>query len=86
MKVEWLNGTYTEARLSRGFLWWKRVALVSRKTEGKVSDDSRHTYNWLYVEPNVWCERELDQELDNRRYKARTWRKPAELPSARLLP
>ena len=90
MKVEWLNDALTEARLTRGHLWWKRVTLASRDEEGKVFKTgyagADHNHNWKFMPSNVWCDRDLDILLDNRRREERVWRKPSALPAARLLP
>jgi hypothetical protein len=84
MRIQWLNLEMTKALLIRGRWWWKRVAEVERKVEG-YKCQSGVIVNWLYIEPNRWCEQDIDADIDHKRREERTWRRPGKLPSAKLL-
>jgi hypothetical protein len=88
VRIEWLNAEMTEARITRGRLWWKRVAFVQRKAEGVVINKgytNEHTINWLFTDANRWCDRALDAQLDRRRNDERTWKRPGQLPRAEVM-
>lgn len=86
MKITWLNAEFTEAKLTRGYLWWKRVAIVKRSAKGAIArvsgvlfEDYDYTFNWYYPSSGSWCDLDLDYELDTLRREERAWMKPARL-------
>ena len=88
MRIEWLNADMTEARVTRGRLWWRRVALVRRLKDGHVIDKgytSERTLHWVYAAINTWCGRSMDEALDARRDDERTWVRLEDLPEARVV-
>lgn len=55
MKIEWLNDSLTEARVTRvtrGVLWWKRQAHV------KATESA-----WAYAETGILCEGAFESDL-----------------------
>lgn len=34
MRIDWLNDDLTEARVTRGFWWWKKQATITRVASG----------------------------------------------------
>lgn len=80
MKVQWLNEERTEALVTRGFLWWRRQALVYED------------YHWRYSRTKDRCDDRLNARLDKirnrvraREYKNKVWLPVSEgLPTARL--
>lgn len=90
MKIEWLNDEMTKARLTRGLLWWKQVALVEeRKLEGDIP-----LRYWAFLPSGDECGALLRMDLNNRRayeegrrdFDAReqNWRSATAVPVARI--
>lgn len=92
MKIEFLNSERTEALLTRGHLWWKERAFVSRG----VARPSVMPYRWVYTLTGEDCGWDLDKRLDNkatrlaaladRERKERAWVRDSDMfPVARCL-
>ncbi len=79
MKVRWLDDTYTRAELTRGFLWWKRVAVVHCEYD-RWYYSTTGEYFVLGYKLNL----SRDTLFDRARDKV-VWIKPAKLPVAKLL-
>lgn len=56
MKVEWLDRDRKTARLTRGFLWWKRTTFVHK-----------NGYGWRFAATDNPCPVPLDRWLDRKR-------------------
>jgi hypothetical protein len=88
VRIRWLNADMTEASVTRGWLWWKRIAIVERNEKGHEVDSkytSHHTIHWSFVASNTWCDRELNDKLQAKRFDNRTWLRRVELPQAKAL-
>ncbi len=83
MKIEWLNEKMTEARLTRGFWWWKRVAIVDLFTATKPHKEPKT--RWRYTAANIWVDDDLHWKLTHRSNRDKTWHKTVILPTARVL-
>lgn len=67
MRIEWLDTNKTRARLSRGFLWWRKTAIVQRRNGGwsfEVGDNVENDNGFAYVG------RKLDDKLDDKQRDA----------------
>lgn len=85
MRIQWLNDEKTEAYVTRGIWWWRRVAVVRRNSQPLKREYNADKW-WVYAAINKWVEHELDAQLEERRDEDRTWARPGSLPSARVLP
>jgi hypothetical protein len=95
VRVEWLDTKdFNEARLTRGRLWWKRVAHVRRLTreerdaQGKADND----WNWWRYVPSGRRAWDVEDEMEAFRQRdiidttvRGDWVKPSRLPPARLV-
>jgi hypothetical protein len=86
VKVEWLNDQRTFARVSRGWFWWRRVAVLYRS---KTSNRDQDPIYWAYEISDRFTSARIDRFLERERnwYPA-DWRKVgdgAPLPAARIL-
>lgn len=74
MKIEFTNEDMTEARLTRGRLWWKETTCVRRRNP-EHPEKSR----WMYthkdpLDQKMWeVEHALDRELEVKRQWALIW-------------
>lgn len=98
MRIEWLSDDRRFVRVTRGFLWWKRVAYLQR-------DGAKYTDWWRYwpshqyatdidseIDDAFWYRRRLDsdaaernRDTDIRRSLEANWSKPAALPQAKAV-
>jgi hypothetical protein len=82
MRIDWLNDDLTEARVTRGFWWWKRVTIL-RGTHPPV---------WSYPSGEQMLDGALILLLDRKRRREllrrgfdRNWQPVRSLPSARVV-
>jgi hypothetical protein len=92
VKIEWLNAEMTEARVTRGFWWWKRVAFVRRDEKGEeetldYGDGESETWvmRWYYPASELWCSYYLNRRIENERARDLSWQRVRPVPRARLL-
>lgn len=85
MKIEFLNAELTEARVTRGWWRWKRVAVAKRH-----GVDPKFSMPWFYVPSGdpadglmAALEGERDRQLAQRRVD-RNWQPVAALPVAKV--
>lgn len=85
MRIEWLNENMREARLTRGFWRWKRVAIVKRELgeswQYAVSGDLVETRIKEAIDIAYWEVRRA-QDLDKLN---RNWQPARPVPSARVI-
>lgn len=83
MKIEFTNADMTEATLTVGRWWWKRVTQVQRADEPHIYTvkDERHGQKsmWLFTGARIWCNPPLSSELEVKREWQRIWRRPGTL-------
>lgn len=71
MRIEWLNDARTYARVSRGWLWWRRVAVLFRCDKSS----SEYIY-WAYEVSHRYTSRRIDAVLERKRnWYVADWRK-----------
>jgi hypothetical protein len=82
VRIDWLNDEMTEARVTKGWLWWKRAALVKRLSE----------YIWKFQSSNRdiddgtrWKLNDARDEEMARRRDIEDWQPVKPLPPARML-
>jgi hypothetical protein len=100
VKVEFLDGAYTRARLTRGWLWWRRVAYVRAYGDQSIAcprglcSDPEHP-RWEYELSGRDLEGGRNHRVRVAQILARLaiaapaleeWRRPDEIPRARALP
>lgn len=84
MKIEWLDASLTEALVTRGILWWKRVARVRDVgTSFRFVPSDEDVGSSLAYVLRIAKERECGRRIVA--HRERNWRKAHELPAARAL-
>lgn len=88
LRYEWLNADHTLVRVTRGILWWKRIALLERDPKGSPIPKGRNqAVNWRHTMTKAWASIELDAALDAERSWFEATRATAtEIPAARTVP
>jgi len=88
VRIEWLNADMTSARLTRGRLWWKRVAEVRRMTDKEIGANWM-IERWRYVPSERAVSDGIRWDLETARTSAialakayEDWHAPAKLPRA----
>jgi hypothetical protein len=77
MKIEFTSTDATTAKVTRGWLWWKRVAFV------ELGPDPSRIYatitRWLYRDTKEFVGILMDMELDQARAERAVWRRESDL-------
>jgi len=87
--IEWLNAECTRARITIGYLWWKRAGYAELRHGDWLLLDGPGGQPINGTSPGQWLEwrngAHFQHEELMRRATARAWRKLPKLPRAKLL-
>lgn len=74
-KIQWMDRDRFVARITRGVLWWRRVAEISYDAEG---------HRWIFASSRRPCPKDLVKWVDGKRDAAEERERQRELRAAKF--